>query len=73
VSARVTQAAAKAMFDNGSGTMINMSSAGAYRAMADISAYCASKAAVRTLTDALADRFGGDIRVNSINPGFSNT
>lgn len=67
------QAAAKAMLDNGGGTMINMSSAGAYRAMADISTYCASKAAVRTLTYALADRFGGDIRVNSINPGFSNT
>jgi Dehydrogenases with different specificities (related to short-chain alcohol dehydrogenases) len=67
------QAAARAMLDNGGGTMINMSSAGAYRAMADISTYCASKAAVRTLTYALADRFGGDIRVNSINPGFSNT
>jgi len=67
------QAAATAMLDNGGGTMINMSSAGAYRAMADISTYCASKAAVRTLTYALADRFGGDIRVNSINPGFSNT
>jgi NAD(P)-dependent dehydrogenase (short-subunit alcohol dehydrogenase family) len=68
------QAAAKRLVENGGGTMINMSSAGAYRAMADISTYCASKAAVRTLTYALADRFGGDgIRVNSINPGFSNT
>jgi NAD(P)-dependent dehydrogenase (short-subunit alcohol dehydrogenase family) len=68
------QAAAKRLLDNGGGTIINMSSAGAYRAMADISTYCASKAAVRTLTYALADRFGGDgIRVNSINPGFSNT
>jgi len=62
------------MVENGGGTIINMSSAGAYRAMAEISTYCASKAAVRTLTYALADRFGGDdIRVNSINPGFSNT
>jgi len=69
------QAAGNKMVDNsGGGKIINMSSAGAYRAMADISTYCASKAAVRTLTYALADRFGGDgIRVNSINPGFSNT
>ena len=68
------QAAGRKMVENGGGTIINMSSAGAYRAMAEISTYCASKAAVRTLTYALADRFGGDgIRVNSINPGFSNT
>ncbi len=68
------QAAGKKMVETGGGTIINMSSAGAYRAMAEISTYCASKAAVRTLTYALADRFGGDdIRVNSINPGFSNT
>lgn len=68
------QAAAKRLLENGGETIINMSSAGARRAMADISTYCASKAAVRTVTYALADRFGGDgIRVNSINPGFSNT
>jgi len=69
------QAAGKKMVDaGGGGKIINMSSAGAYRAMADISTYCASKAAVRTLTYALADRFGDDgIRVNSVNPGFSNT
>ncbi len=68
------QAAAKQLVSNGGGTIINMSSAGAYRAMAEISTYCASKAAVRQLTYALADRFGDDgIRVNSINPGFSKT
>jgi len=48
------QAAGKKMVDaGGGGKIINMSSAGAYRAMADISTYCASKAAVRTLTYAL--------------------
>ena len=68
------QAAGKKMVDNGGGKIINMSSAAAYRAMAELSTYSASKAAVRTLTYAVADRFGGDgIRVNSINPGFSNT
>ena len=68
------QAAGKKMVENGGGKIINMSSAAAYRAMAELSTYSASKAAVRTLTYAVADRFGGDgIRVNSINPGFSNT
>ena len=68
------QAAGKKMVENGGGTIINMSSAGAYRAMAELSTYCASKVAVRILTYALADRFGDDgIRVNSINPGFSKT
>jgi len=68
------QAAGKKMVENGGGTIINMSSAGAYRAMAELSTYCASKGAVRILTYALADRFGDDgIRVNSINPGFSKT
>ncbi|MEA1932307.1 SDR family oxidoreductase [Halohasta litorea] len=68
------QAAGKKMLDNGGGKIVNMSSAAAYRAMAELSTYSASKAAVRTLTYAVADRLGGnDIRVNSINPGFSNT
>ena len=68
------QAAGKKMLDNGGGKIVNMSSAAAYRAMAELSTYSASKAAVRTLTYAVADRFSGEgIRVNSINPGFSKT
>ncbi|MFC6824217.1 SDR family oxidoreductase [Halopelagius fulvigenes] len=67
------QAAAKRMLEDGGGTIVNMSSAGGIVGTGDLVAYCASKGAVRLMTYALADRFGGDIRVNAIHPGFSKT
>jgi len=68
------QQAAKAMIDNGGGTIINMSSAAGYIGTENFVTYCTSKGAVRLLTYSLADRFGSEgIRVNSINPGFAKT
>lgn len=67
------QAAARKMLGGDGGTIVNMSSAGGIVGTGELVAYCASKGAVRLMTYALADRFGGDIRVNALHPGFSNT
>jgi len=56
------------------GSIVNMSSVGAVRAMGDYAVYDLTKGAVTSLTYALADRLGGEgIRVNAVMPGVVDT
>jgi len=56
------------------GSIINMSSIGGIRGLANSSLYCASKGGVTNLTRELAVEHGEhDIRVNALNPGFIET
>ena len=65
---------AKAMVDQGSGCIINISSMAAQLPLTRVVAYSASKAAVdnftQWLTVELASKYGSNIRVNAIAPGF---
>jgi glucose 1-dehydrogenase len=56
------------------GTVINISSVGAYQPVRDLAAYCASKAAISQLTAALAAEWGHrGVRVNAVAPGFTDS
>ena len=56
------------------GSIINMSSIGGIRGLADSSLYCASKGGVTNVTRELAVEHGdANIRVNALNPGFIET
>ncbi|MBL8217670.1 MAG: SDR family oxidoreductase [Bryobacterales bacterium] len=63
------QQAAKLMKQNGGGHIVNISSLGGLRPWAEHAHYCASKAGVIMLTQALAKAFAPDITVNSVAPG----
>ncbi|MEZ6000707.1 SDR family NAD(P)-dependent oxidoreductase [Hyphomonas sp.] len=70
-----TRAAIRAMKDTG-GSIVNLSSVAGLRGAAGLSAYCASKGAVRLFTKAAAvecARAGMGIRVNSVHPGIIDT
>jgi NAD(P)-dependent dehydrogenase (short-subunit alcohol dehydrogenase family) len=65
-----SQAAARVMKERGGGTILHVSSVGAFAGQEGASVYCATKAAMTGLTQAMAlelVRFG--IRVNCIAPG----
>lgn len=62
------------MQTNGGGSIINTGSGWGLKGGGDAISYCASKAAVVNMTRALAIDHGKDnIRVNSVNPGDTNT
>lgn len=62
------------MQSNGGGSIINTGSGWGLKGGGDAISYCASKAAVVNMTRALAIDHGKDnIRVNSVNPGDTNT
>ncbi len=63
------QAAARLMLRQGRGNIINISSLGGLQAWPNYMHYCASKAALISLTRSLAKALAPRIRVNSIAPG----
>jgi NAD(P)-dependent dehydrogenase (short-subunit alcohol dehydrogenase family) len=68
------QVAAERMLDGDGGSIVNMSSIGAIRALGAYTSYDLTKGAVASLTYSLADRFGDEgIRVNCIMPGIVGT
>lgn len=68
------QRAARMMQTNGGGSIINVGSNCADRAIRERSAYIASKGAVEALTRAMAIELGPyGIRVNTVAPGYINT
>lgn len=63
-----------AMKEAGGGAIVNISSAAGLEGVADNSAYCASKFAIRGMTKVAALEFGRfNIRVNSVHPGGIDT
>lgn len=63
------QAAARMMMRRGRGNIINISSLGGLQAWPSYMHYCASKAALISLTRTLAKALAPTIRVNSVAPG----
>ncbi len=63
------QAAARMMMRQGGGNIINISSLGGLQAWPSYMHYCASKAALISLTRTLAKALAPVIRVNSVAPG----
>ena len=63
------QQAARLMRKTGGGRIVNISSLGGLRPWAEHVHYCASKAGVIMLTQALAKAFAPEITVNSVAPG----
>jgi NAD(P)-dependent dehydrogenase (short-subunit alcohol dehydrogenase family) len=67
----VSQAVAKIMKEQGSGSIINMSSYQGFLSTDNLGAYCVSKASVNHLTHVMAAEWGKyNIRVNAIAPGW---
>ncbi len=65
-----TRSAVQAMRQSGGGSIVNLSSASGLRASPTASAYCASKAAVRLFSKAVALECAAEgIRVNTVLPG----
>ena len=71
----VAQQMGKRMISHGhGGSIVNIASLAAVRAMSQLSVYCMSKAAVAQLTKALALEWARyEIRVNAIAPGYIET
>lgn len=62
------------MVARGSGRIVNIASLGTFVALMEVSAYCASKAAVASLTKSLAIEWAGQgVCVNAIAPGVFET
>ena len=69
-----TQAFGRDMAEQGRGSILNISSMGAYRPLTKIPAYAAAKAGVSNFTEWLATYFAPKgVRVNAIAPGFFST
>jgi len=65
---------AVAMFGNGGGSIINISSTVSQNPIPGLVVYCAAKAAVDNMTKLLAKELGGrKIRINTIAPGVTET
>jgi 3-oxoacyl-[acyl-carrier protein] reductase len=68
------RAAIPHMLKVGGGAIVNVTSIAAFQGAGSSVIYCASKAALGTITKSLARAYGKDnIRVNAIAPGFVNT
>lgn len=64
-------AALPLMQEQRSGQFVNISSIGAYAVSPTAAVYCATKYAVRAISDGLRQEVGGDIRVTTIAPGVT--
>lgn len=70
----VAQAAARHMLPRHQGMIINTGSGAGWRGGAEFSAYCASKGALRLLTQSLAAELGPHgVRVNEVDPAYIDT
>jgi 3-oxoacyl-[acyl-carrier protein] reductase len=68
------RAAIRQMLETGGGRIVNVTSVAAQQPLADLSAYCTAKGAVKALTQVLAVEFGGrGIAVNALAPGATDT
>lgn len=67
------QAAGERMVERGSGSIINVASTAAEQGFVEPGSalYCAAKGGVKSLTFAVAELLGPDVRVNAIQPGFT--
>ncbi|WP_459890226.1 SDR family NAD(P)-dependent oxidoreductase [Halostagnicola bangensis] len=65
------QAAAERMQGTGRGSIINVTSVGAETGFEGGAVYCASKGGVKSMTFALAETLGPSIRVNALEPGYT--
>lgn len=66
----VCRAALPLLVAGGGGSIVNITSVGAFRAWALVGPYCAAKAAVEILTRTIAQEYGRDgIRANCVAPG----
>jgi 3-oxoacyl-[acyl-carrier protein] reductase len=68
-----SRAAARIMARQDQGCIVNVASTAGIRPRGSSIAYCASKAAVISLTGTLARTLGPRIRVNAVAPGFTDT
>ncbi|MEU6963306.1 SDR family oxidoreductase [Streptomyces chrestomyceticus] len=64
-------AALPVMRAQGGGHFVNIASVGAYEVSPTAAVYCATKFAVRALSDGLRQESGGDIRVTVVSPGVT--
>lgn len=67
------RAALPVMVAQGSGSIVNLSSLAGKKGMANLAAYCASKAAVISLSQSAALEAAPHVRVNAVCPGVVNT
>ncbi|MEM7641003.1 MAG: SDR family oxidoreductase [Pseudomonadota bacterium] len=65
----VVRAALPVMLAAGTGTVLTVSSGAAHRALPGWSAYCASKAGAKMLTEAVHAEYGDVLRVMGLSPG----
>lgn len=66
---RLSALVGERMVAAGSGSIINVSTAGSLRPAPDIVPYAAAKAGLNAMTEALAKAFGPSVRVNTLMPG----
>lgn len=59
------------MQTQGSGHFVNIASVGAYEVVPTAAVYCATKFAVRAISEGLRQESAGDIRVTTISPGVT--
>ncbi|MFE1787531.1 SDR family oxidoreductase [Streptomyces sp. NPDC059525] len=64
-------AALPVMRDQGGGHIVNVASVGAYEVTPTAAVYCATKFAVRAISEGLRKESGGDIRVTVVSPGVT--
>ncbi|MFI0786816.1 SDR family oxidoreductase [Streptomyces lydicus] len=64
-------AALPVMRAQGGGHFVNIASVGAYEVSPTAAVYCATKFAVRALSEGLRQESGGDIRVTVVSPGVT--